>query len=176
MADDKATGPQLSNEMSDEQRAKLTFQHKEKYSRILQTKKDADTALRNFGKEIKSDLGAKGLADIKDMIELESPEGEQKLKDDMNRRARVMRWMAMPVGSTVDMFADDRRPITEKAKAEGKKAGLAGDRHDNPYHQTNDGHAAWNAGFIEGQDVILAKFKPTDTEAASDSLADQKPN
>lgn len=170
--DGAATGPQLSNEMSDEQRAKLTFQHKEKYQRLMAAKKTADTNIRNFGKEIKSDLGAKGLADIKDMVELESPEGEQKLKADMERRARVMRWMAMPIGSTADLFpANDRRPITEKAEAEGKKAGLAGEPHRNPYHQTNDGHGAWNTGYTKGQDVILAKFQPTDTDGAADSLA-----
>jgi ribosome modulation factor len=158
--------------MSDDQRAKLTFQLKGKYERVLAAKKAADKALKDVGKEIKADLGKGGLQDIKDMIRLAEPEGEQELKDAMERRARVMRWLGMDVGHQSDMFADtDRRPITEKAFAEGKKAGLAGETHKNPYHQTNDGHQAWNDGYVEGQGVILARMKPLDAAAAADSLA-----
>lgn len=171
-ADGPATGPQLTNELSDDQRAKLTFQHKEKYGRLLESFKAANNALKQFGKEIKSDLGKGGLQDIKDMIALSEPEGEAKLKDDMERRARVMRWMAVPMGTQVDLFPkNDPRPITEKADAEGFKAGLAGEPHRNPYHQTNAGHACWNAGYVRGQEVNLSKFKPLDTGAAADSLA-----
>ncbi len=171
-SDGPATGPQLTNELSDDQRAKLTFQHKEKYGRLLEAFKAANNALKQFGKEIKSDLGKGGLQDIKDMIALGEPEGEAKLKDDMERRARVMRWMAVPMGTQVDLFPkNDPRPITERAFAAGKKDGLAGASLNNPYHQTNDGHKAFENGWREGQDTKLAGFKQLDTEAASDSLA-----
>jgi len=170
--DGKATGPQLSNEMSDDQRAKLTFQLRDKYLVALDAKKRADNALKLLGKEIKADLGKGGLQDIKDMIRLSEPEGEEALREEMERRVRVMRWLAIPIGAQADLFPkDDRRPITERAFAEGKKSGLAGETFRNPYHQTNDGHKAYEKGWQEGQSVILAKMAPLDTAAAADSLA-----
>ena len=112
------------------------------------------------------------MRDIKDMIELRSPEGEGRIKEEMEARARVLRWMNVPINTQSDLFPDvDRRPITEKAFGEGKRAGIAGAPHVNPYHPTNDGHKAWNDGYIAGQDVNLAKIKPLDAEDAADSLA-----
>lgn len=171
-SDGPATGPQLSNELTDDQRAKLTFQLRDKYAALLKAYTEANNALKAVGKEIKADLGKDGLKDIKDMIALAEPEGEDKLKADMERRARVMRWMAVPMGTQVDLFPKtDPRPITEKAFAEGKKAGLAAEPHRNPYHQTNPGHNEWNKGYEAGQATNAAGFKAIDTEDAADSLA-----
>jgi hypothetical protein len=81
------------------------------------------------------------------MIDLASPEGEAKLKDDMERRARVMRWMAVPMGTQVDLFPkNDPRPITEKADAEGFKAGLC--RRAAPQSVPSD--QRWQRGLGEG--------------------------
>jgi ribosome modulation factor len=170
--DGAAAGPQLSNEMNDDQRHKLTTDYRKRYEHALDAKKAADKTLKDVGKLIKADLGNSGMRDIKDMIELGTPEGEGRIKEEMEARARVMRWMNVPLNTQTSLFPDvDRRPITEKAFGDGKKAGIAGAAHVNPYHQTNDGHKAWNDGYIAGQDVILAKIKPLDTEGAADSLA-----
>jgi len=168
------TPPKLSNEMTDAQRAKLTFQHKEKYERLLADKKAADNKLTAFGKEIKADLGKEGLANIKDMIALSEPEGEARLKEDMERRRKVFEWLAIPMGTQGALFPDvDPRPITERAWAEGKRAGLAGEPFKNPYHPTNDGHKPYEKGWREGQDVKIEKgiVRLVDTKAAADSLA-----
>lgn len=168
----EATGPQISNEMSDDQRCSLTYQHMEKYQRLLATKKAADNALTGFGKEIKSDLGAKGLADIKDMIEGRSPEGEAKLKAEMERKARVMRWLNIPIGVNGELFpAEDRTPLAERAYAAGKRQGLAGEKYDNPHHATTEAHKQFTTGFGEGQAVLSKGFKKLDPGAAADSLA-----
>lgn len=170
--DGAATGPQLSNELTDDQRAALTFQHKKTYEKLLAAQKAAVKALKDLGKEIKADLGKGALQDIKDLIELESPEGEDKLKEEMERRARVMRWMGMDVGTQAEMFgATDRRPVTEKAFAEGKSAGLKGEPFRNPYHQTNPGHAEYARGYEVGQNTVMQGFKKLDPDAAADSLA-----
>ena len=137
-----------------------------------EAKKAADNALKQFGKEIKADLGKGGLQDIKDAIDLDTPEGEERLKEEMARRARVMRWMGLPIGSEPDMFGGpDRRPVTEKAFAEGKAAGLKAEPFRNPYHQTNPGNAEYAKGYEAGQKTNMAGFKQLDTEGAADSLA-----
>jgi len=167
-----ATGPQLSNEMNDDQRHKLTSDYCTRYEAALAAKKAADKAIKDIGKLVKADLGKNGMRDIRDMIELRDPEGEARIKEEMEARARVLRWMNVPMHTQTELFPDvDRRPITEKAFGDGKKAGISGAPHANPYHPTNDGHDAWNKGYIAGQDVNLAKIKPIDTEAAADSLA-----
>lgn len=170
--DGAATGPQIPNELSDDQRFALTEQHKKTYIKRLAEKKAADKALQDLGKEVKADLGKYGLKQIKDMIDLETPEGEEKLKAEMESRAQVMRWLGMDIGTQAELFGDtDRRPVTEKAFAEGKAAGIKGEAHKNPYHQTNPGHGEWQRGWEIGQNTVMKGFKKLDTEAAADSLA-----
>ncbi len=167
-----ATGPQISNEMTDDQRYSLTAQHKDRYVLLLKAKKEADSALTAFGKIIKSDLGIEGLKNIKDLITMATPEGEEKLKAEMERQARVMRWLNIPIGTQGALFGDaDRTPITERAYAAGKRQGLAGERHDNPHHVSTEAHTQFNEGFKEGQLILSQGFKKTDPAAAVDSLA-----
>ena len=152
------------NEMNDDQRYSLTEQHRQKYETILEAKKKANKALIDYGKIIKSDLGAKGLDDIKDLIALSTPEGEEAMKAEMERQARVMRWMNIPIGSQGALFGEeDRAPITDRAFAEGRRQGLAGESQNNPHHQTTEAHRAHNDGWHDGQGTLATTgFKAFD--------------
>ena len=103
------------------------------------------------------------------MILLATPEGEEAIKAEMERSARVLRWAGVAVGTQASLFGEDRTPITERAFAEGRRAGLLGESHNNAYHVTNDGHAEYNAGYIEGQAALATKgFKPLTEDESAD--------
>jgi ribosome modulation factor len=168
---DDGEAPQTgANGMSDDRRYSLTNTHRKRYEELLALKKRADAELKIHCRDIKSDLGAKGLADIKDLIALATPEGEVAIKAEMERQARVLRWMNIPIGTQGSLFETDRRPIAERAFAEGRRAGLAGEPRNNPHHETSDAYSHYVDGFREGQEILATSgFKPTDD--AIDSLA-----
>lgn len=153
------SAPKTSAEtISDDQLYSLTEQHRQKYELLLEGRHKANKALIDYGKIIKSDLGAHGLQDIKDLISLDTPEGEAAMKADMERQARVLRWMGVPIGSQGALFGDtDRTPITERAFNEGKRQGLAGEKMENPHHQTTEAHRSFNDGFSQGQETLATK-------------------
>lgn len=156
--------------ISDDQLYSLTEQHRQKYELVLEAKKKSDKALIDYGKIIKSDLGAKGLQDIKDLIALSTPEGEAAMKAEMERQARVLRWMGCPIGSQGGLFGDtDRTPIADRAFADGKRQGLAGEKQNNPHHHTTEAAHQHDLGFAEGQTSLAQKgFSKLDPDATTD--------
>jgi hypothetical protein len=144
--------------ISDDQLYSLTESHRQKYELVLEAKNKANKALIDYGKIIKSDLGAKGLQDIKDLIALSTPEGEAAMKAEMERQVRVLRWMQVPMGTMGDLFpSEDRTPLTERAFNEGKRQGLAGEPVNNQHHHTTAAHKSFNDGFAEGQKTLATK-------------------
>lgn len=156
--------------LSDDQLYSLTEDHKNRYLTLYAAKTAADTALKNFGRVVKADLGAQGLADIKGLIELATPEGEARMKADVERQVRLLRWMQVPIGTMGDMFADtDRTPLVERAFNEGKRQGLAGESCVNPHHHTVAAHKSHNDGWAEGQKTKATKgFSKLEPEVAGD--------
>jgi hypothetical protein len=149
-----SASPQTTEELSDDQLYSLTEQHRQKYERLIAAKKAADKAVRDFGKIIKADLGPSGLQDIKDLISLATPEGEAAMKEAMERQARVMRWMNIPIGTQGGLFEEtDRTPIAERAYSEGKRQGLAGESCNNPHHVSTEAHREHNRGYADGQET-----------------------
>lgn len=149
--------------ISDDQLYSLTEQHRQKYELVLEAKNKANKALIDLGKVIKADLGAKGLQDIKDLIALDTPEGEAAMKAEVERRVRLLRWMQVPIGSMGDMFAEtDRTPIKDRAFSEGKRQGLAGESINNPHHHTTEAHRALQSGYDAGQAINAGGIKKLD--------------
>lgn len=155
--------------ISDDQLYSLTEQHRQKYELVLEAKNKANKALIDLGKIIKADLGAKGLQDIKDLISLDTPEGEASMKAEVERRVRLLRWMQVPIGSMGDMFAEtDRTPIKDRAFAEGKRQGLAGESINNPHHHTTEAFRACQSGYDAGQAINAGGIKKLEPGEASD--------
>lgn len=156
--------------LSDDQRYSLVEQHRQKYERTLAIKKAADKALQDLGKIIKADLGAEGMAEIKAVIEAQSPEGVAAIKARVEQAMRVLRWMNEPVGTIHDMFpATDRTPLVERAFADGKRQGLAGEKQNNPHHHTTEAARQHDLGFAEGQTSLAQKgFSKLDPDATAD--------
>jgi ribosome modulation factor len=164
-----------SSGLTDDQVQALTRQHSEKRAHLLELEKTAKANRMNFDKVIKSDLGAKGLADIKLLAELETEEGETKFKEEMERQARVARWAGLHVGMQGSLFDEDRRPIADRAYEEGKRAGLAGKDAKPPHAPGTEAHNEWMRGWHDGQAVLAAGFKKKEPQSELVKSEDPKP-
>lgn len=150
-------------DLSDDQRYSLAEQHRQKFENLLAAKKKADNDLKNFGKIIKADLGNDGLDQIKAIIEGKTPEGEAAIKARIQRDVQVLRWLGVPIGTQGDMFPkDDRTPLKDRAFAEGKRQGLAGENNNNPHHHTTEAHRSHNDGYAKGQEINASGIKKLD--------------
>jgi hypothetical protein len=146
--------------LSDDQLYSLTEQHRKTYEVRLAAKKAADKALQDIGKIIKADLGPQGMMQIKTLIEGSTPEGEAAIKARIESDAQVLRWLGVPIGTQADMFpSNDRTPLADRAYAEGKRQGLAGESCNNPHHHATEAHRMHNDGYEEGQATLRAGFK-----------------
>jgi hypothetical protein len=172
---DKGAAPSAPKQtlegLSDDQRYSLTEQHRLKVEKALATKKAAAAAYLNACKIAKAELGADGMDDINDLIALSTPEGEARMKAQIERQMRVMQWMNVPIGTHGELFADaDRTPITERAFADGKRQGLAGEPQSNPHHHTTEAHRAHNDGYANGQTTKATKgFSKLEPESGGDT-------
>lgn len=154
-----------SGDFTDDQRQALTRQYLQKREHLLAAEKKAKADRMNFDKVIKAELGAKGLADIKLLQQLSTPEGEAELKAEIERQLRVARWAGMPIGTQLDLFGPDRRPVEERAFEEGKRSGLAGETLKPTYDPGTEGYDAFVKGWHDGQSVLAAGFKKGPAEA-----------
>lgn len=155
-ADGAEPGIGHNNELSDEDRQALFFQWKRDYEDKLARKKEADAALKNCCKQAKAELGKTVVADIKLAIEVATEQGEAAIKERMESQARVLRWLGLPIGVQGNLFAEvDLTPANEKARANGKRAGLAGEACQPPHDPSVPQYQEWMDGWQEGQAIHL---------------------
>lgn len=169
-------GPQI--DLTDEQTQALFYQHRDAYSAALKRKKDADTGLKNVCKAAISELGKPVIGDIKLAIELATPEGEAAVKERFEAQARVLRWLGLPFGTQGALFPDgeDLTPSVDRARAEGKRNGLAGEPCEPPHAPSVPQFNAWIDGWHEGQAVLVTTkmrpFPPDEDDGEDDSPED----
>ncbi|MEJ0093791.1 MAG: hypothetical protein WDN46_10210 [Methylocella sp.] len=148
------------------------FNTPKKYETALAAKKKSDADFKNVCKAATADLGKRAVDNIKLGLELKTPEGEARLKEAMASQIMVARWSGLPVGHMDDMFPTDRTPINERTRADGKRAGLAGESCNPPRHLTGTLISEWTAGHAEGQAVNLSAIRQ---KPAEDDDADLRP-
>jgi hypothetical protein len=159
--------------LTDDQVYTLTEQHRQKYEILLAAKKKATNELQQFGVVVKADLGKYGLDQIKSLIEGKTPEGETAIKARIERDMQVLRWMGVPIGSQADLFPTvDRTPIQDRAFAEGKRQGLAGESVNNPHHHTTEAHRKHLEGYEAGQAANASGIKKLDNTPKGSSPKD----
>ena len=157
--------------LTEDQKIALFFNHKKTYSAALEKKKTSAATFMAACKAIEAE-GTK-VADIKLALELEEEGGEEAMNERIQDQLRVAKWMGAAEGTQFAMF-DDRTPAAEKAHAEGKRAGLAGEDRSCRYHESTEQYAKWMDGYQIGQTVLAAGFKTigeTDGEKAQASAA-----
>lgn len=155
-------------ELTDDQKAALFFQHAKQYEKALDTKKQADAAFKNVCKLIKSE--GSSVEEIK--LAAMSPEAlDAKIRAEIERSQRLSRWLGMPVGTQISLLDEiDRTPSTDKARADGKRAGLAGLDASPPFAKHLPQAQDWLDGWHEGQAVVAAGFKQKPVDENFDDL------
>lgn len=154
------------NTLSDDDILALTLQHKRKYESALAAKKKASADFLNCTKLIKSELGDAGISDIKDMIAADSDDYEVKLRADLERKARLARWLGLEIGTQANLFAPTQVSQHERGYSEGKRAGLSGDPCKTDFAPGTDGYDGYMKGWHEGQAVNAAQIKKKEADEA----------
>lgn len=153
--------------LTDDELHALTLQHKKKYESALAKKKAADADLKNVCKVLKSDLGDSGLKDIKDMIASEEDGFDERFQAELERNARLARWLGLDIGAQADLFSDfgGAKPgVAERAFEDGKRAGLAGEECKPPFNGGSEGHQKYVEGWHKGQADLAGLIKKTEVK------------
>lgn len=171
-AADEAPGPGHNKpEFTGDERFALLARHKKAIVALREAKKEAAKAVKDAEKLCKSELGDDAVLEIDHMIELETAEGEARFKAKVEREVRVAQWMGLPVGSNGNLFdLVDRTPAVDRAAANGKRDGLAGEPARPNCDPSVPQYAAYMAGYAEGQKIMF-NIKPLDVAVdASDEV------
>lgn len=152
--------------LTDDELHALTLQHKKKYESALAKKKAADADLKSVCKVLKADLGDFGLKDIKDMIAAEEDGFDEKFQAELERKARLARWLGIDLGTQADLFdfGAVKPGLAERAYEDGKRAGMAGEVCAPPFDGGGEAHQKFVEGWHAGQAVLAGQIKKTDAK------------
>lgn len=145
------------NQLTADQQQALFLNHVGKLAPLIAAKDKAVADLRNFYKMAKAEGSSKERLDK--ALDLLKDKGEERMRADLEESLEVARMMGASVGWQAEMFPD-RRPAVDKAKDDGKIAGLKGLPRKPPFAPELPQYAAWMAGFDEGQKVLVMKLAP----------------
>jgi ribosome modulation factor len=162
---------QRPEEMTDEQRQALFFNHQKAYAKALAEKKEADADFKNTCKLIKAE-GSK-ISDIKLSL-LEPEKFEAQVRDEVESFQRVARWVGSPLGTQLSLIDEpDRTPGDERAFEDGKRAGMKGEDCKAPFANHLPQANKWREGWHAGQAVVTASFKQAPDRGSNDGWLDE---
>lgn len=152
--------------LTDDERRALLFSHRrlwEAEEANVVAAQAAVTAAKAARKKVEklaqAEYGEGAVQDIKDLILLEQPKGGEAAKADMERLARLARWLNLAVGTQVSFLDEDRRPSEDIAFENGKVAGLKGDICQPPHDPSVPQHQRWMQGWHAGQEILLSDWR-----------------
>ncbi|MEC5289416.1 MULTISPECIES: hypothetical protein [unclassified Aurantimonas] len=152
-----------NGDMTSDQRQALGRLHLRAYKKAMAAKKLTDAEVKNVCKVLKSDLGDNGLDQVKTMIAMETPEGEEKVKAKLQAQREAIAWSADPDGQ-LDMFSG-ANPTDTPAFHSGKIAGMDDEPCKSPFVSGTSDDDDWIRGWQLGNSVMNELIK-TRTEAA----------
>jgi uncharacterized protein (UPF0335 family) len=149
------------NELTDEQKTALLLQGVVKIERMRAEMASINADIRNVRKTLKADGFTKAEVDYAIFLRASKPEDAT---EQVRMQIRLAQWLAHPMGMQADLFGDgvDRTPSVERAYAEGKVAGMAGEACVLPskWAPGSEQAEAWVRGWHEGQAVLASGIKP----------------
>lgn len=166
IGESKAAESRKNSELTEGERQALHYRHCREYEVALAAKKKSDAEIKNVGKRIKAEHDS--VAKVKKTIEARSPEGEAKLKAEIAETAEVLRWSGVSVGETAELFPEDRTPGVDRARAEGRRAGLDGQAAKPPHDPSVPQYGAWMDGWQDGQGELASAFQKTKVDVPAD--------
>lgn len=155
--DSIAEDARKNSELTEDERHALHLRHCREYEVALEAKKKADAGIKNVGKRIKAEDDS--IARVKKTIRARTPEGEAELRAEIEETAEVLRWSGVSVGESADLFPEDRTPGVDRAYAEGKRAGMNGDKGQPPHDPSVPQYQSWMRGWQDGQGILSEAFK-----------------
>lgn len=167
----KKAAPASTTDMTPEQEGLLLDHHVGRYEPALAAKKKADADFKNVCKLAKAE--GISLSDIKKRIELRTPEGEAKLKADIERTLQIAKWAGMPLGAQAGFDFTDRRPAVDRAREEGRQAGRRGEVLKPPYANELPQYDSFVEGWHQGQKEIASFQKERDAKAFEEKAGPQ---
>lgn len=160
-------------DIDDEHREALTRQHLEKRKKLLEAEKTARADRMNLDKVIKSDLGPKGLSDIKLLNQLETPEGEADLQAELERMVRVARWSG--TGIQLDLTLSPPSSV-DRARQEARRDANSGQPCKTDYAPVSAEYDAymdsWHKTTAERNTAISNAVNGDAGDAAAESFED----
>lgn len=146
----------------DRDRQKLAIVHRDAYAKAKAAQDKAARAMQALGKVIKADGFT--VKQIKVMVDLTTPEGEEALKLSLTQTLEAARWSNSPIGAQLDMFMEpDRRPAVDMAYEEGVADAMEGKSPKPGYDPSVPQHASYMKGWNEEQERMIKKgIKPTE--------------
>lgn len=142
-----------AEQLSDEQRMSLLFNHLGKIKPLIEAKKEAESDLKAAYDLAKAEGVTK--KEIELAIKFESEEGAQSIESDLERIARIARWSGAKLGTQFNLF-DAKGEKIDPIFEEGKRAALkdpAG-KPKPPAHHHPKAAQRWLAGFHEGRSIL----------------------
>jgi hypothetical protein len=134
-------------QLTDDQRKALLFQHKRKIAPLIEAKKDATTALsKAFA--FAADEGIPKV-EIEMAILLETPEGEEKLKKRTEATLRVAHWVGVKLGSQLDLFG--KTSNAERIFQMGQRAAFNDEPAKPPAYLSQKDAQHWLEGHADGR-------------------------
>lgn len=143
--------------LTDEQMQALLHIHVGQIAPQMQKIATATSDLRNLYKTAKADGFSK--RDIDDALAARKDGAVEKIKAQMERTAKISRWMGAPLGTQADLFGgSDDTPSEERAFDAGKVAGLAAEQCKPPHAPSTPQFKRWMDGYHAGQEVRIAEL------------------
>jgi hypothetical protein len=153
-------------DMTDDQLQALTAHHASAYKVALEAKKLHDANFKNCCKLAK----AEGVTvdEIKLYLDIVTPEGQARVKAQVEMAARIARWRRATIGEQFKLFDDGD---TNSFQA-GKEAGLAGDPLKVP---TGRDIEEFSRGWHEGQRIKISGIKTFQGERGAEDVETTAP-
>lgn len=170
----KPRAKMTAEQLSDQQRQTLLFQHKRKIAPLITAKSTATSNLTKAFELAKKEGITK--KEIELAIRLDTDEGAEKVKAEVERTMRVARWVGSKIGMQLDLFP--KQPAAVTNFEDGKRAALDDQPARPPGHLSQTATQQWLEGHAAGRaqlnETRLSSFKPIG-EAVSDLVPPAPP-
>lgn len=154
--------------LTEEQRRALLIHGIKKIEELQVQMESIKSDIRNERKKLKADGFDRFEVDY--ALRLRKVDETEEM-DRRRREARVAQWLNHPIGTQLDLFADepDRTPSVDKAYEDGKISGMEGVTCSPPSHLGQEQRSRWIEGWHDGQSLIAVDgFRPL-----SDAVTDE---
>jgi ribosome modulation factor len=167
------------NDMSDDQKRALFLNGLGKLEAVKEKMAKLNADARNIRKQMKSEGYSKVEVDYALFLNKQSDDPDR-IAEERQARERVAKWLARPEGFQGGLFdgpgdGKDRTPAVDRAKEEGKTAGMQGESAKPPYDASTPQGQAWLHGHADGQATLAKGFKPLPPSDEDEDGEDVRP-